>query len=76
MKIIMTVHHGETKTEIVNGSTFEECLAYLSHTPMYKGYGPYLENQCLQELKEKGKLSYGWADYNFYNDEQIAELIK
>jgi hypothetical protein len=32
----MTVHHGETKTEIANGSSFEECLAYLSQTPHFK----------------------------------------
>lgn len=71
----MHVWHGDyNKTEIINGSTFEECLAYLSHTPMYKGYGAQLEK--MGELKEKGKFSYGWADYNFYNDEQIAELIK
>lgn len=72
----MHVWHGDyNKTEIINGSTFEECLAYLSHTPMYKGYGP-LDNPKLKDLKEKGKLSAGWADYNFYNDEQIADLLK
>lgn len=74
MKIIMTVHHGETKTEIANGSTFEECLAYLSATHLYKGYGPALSD--MSGLKYHGKMQFGWADYRFYNDEEIVELLK
>lgn len=71
----MHVHHGNyNETEIANGSSFEECLAYLSHSPMYKGYGPKLSEML--PLKENGKFSLGWADYNFYNDEQIAALLK
>lgn len=66
----MTVRHGETKTEIANGSTFEECLAYLSATPLYKGYGPALADMAA--LKIYGEMRFGWADYSFYNDEQIA----
>lgn len=74
MKITMHVHHGNyNETEVSNGETFEVCLAYLSNTPMYIGYGPRLDR--MQELKEKGQMSYGWADYNFYNDEQIATLL-
>lgn len=57
----MTVFHGETNHEIVRGENFEVCLAYLSHTKLFKGYGPSLE--IMQELKERKKLSYGWADY-------------
>ena len=74
MKILMTVHHGETKTEIVNGESFQDCLTRLSFTPLYRGYGPALSD--MEGLRLYGKMSYGWADYNFYNDEQIAELIK
>jgi hypothetical protein len=74
MKILMTVHHGETKTEIANGSSFKECLAYLSQTPLYKGYGPALSDMTGLEIH--GKMSFGWADYKFYNDEQIAELLE
>jgi len=75
----MTVHHGETKTEIANGSSFEECLAYLRATPLFKGYGvDYDLNLSLmkEQLQKFGKFSYGWADYSFYNDEQIAELLE
>lgn len=76
MKITMHVHHGRyNNTEIVNGSSFKECLAYLSNTSMYQGYGP-LNLDKTQELEERGQTSFGWADYNFYNDEQIAELLK
>lgn len=71
----MTVHHGETKTEIANGSTFEECLAYLMATPLYKGYGPNF-SEIMSDLKTNGKMMFGWADYKFYNDEQIAELLE
>lgn len=73
MKILMTVHHCETKSEIANGSTFEECLAYLSARPLYKGYGPALADMA--GLKIHGEMSFGWADYKFYNDEKIQELI-
>jgi hypothetical protein len=55
MKIIMTVCHGETKSEIVRGENFEVCLAYLFHTDLYKGYGPYLET--MKELKEHKQFS-------------------
>ena len=73
MKIIMTVNHGTTKTEIVNGETFQDCLVRLSVTPLYQGYGPALK--VLERLEHYGKMSLGWADYNFYNDEQIAALL-
>lgn len=75
MKILMTVHHGKTKTEIANGASFEECLTYLRATPLFKGYGPNLDEN-MSDLKTNGKMMFGWADYNFYNDEQIAELVK
>jgi len=74
MKIIMTVNHGETKTEIANGESFQDCLVRLSATPLYQGYGPPLS--YMEILKTNGEYSYGWADYNFYNDEQIAALLK
>lgn len=66
MKIIMTVCHGETRHEIVRGENFEVCLAYLSHTNLYKGYGPSLE--AMKELKERKQFSYGWADYSIIEE--------
>ncbi len=72
LKILMTVHHGSVFTEIARGSSFEECVAYLSHTPLFVGYGPTLDK--MEALKESGKMSLGWANYEFYNDEQIGEM--
>lgn len=70
----MTVNHGGAKTEIVNGESFQDCLMRLGATPLYRGYGPKLSD--MDGLKYHEKMQFGWADYNFYNDEQIAELLK
>lgn len=74
MKIIMEVNHGQTKVEIANGDSFEQCLAILSDTPLYIGYGPNLPK--METLKVDKKFSYGWADYTFINDEEIKDLLK
>ena len=62
----MTVHHGEIFHEISRGETFEECLVYLSHTPLYKGYGPPLDQ--LKENLAWGKYSFGWTDFELVVD--------
>lgn len=76
MRILMYVHHGQNYLrEVVRGETFEVCLAYLSQTSLYKGYGPSLSVQ-MQPLKDSGKLSFGWAEYLLITDEQMEELLK
>lgn len=69
----MVVNHGTTVSQVVNGQSFTECLAYLSQTDLYKGYGPKLTD--MKKLEAMGKLSIGWADYQFFNDKQIEALI-
>lgn len=71
----MTVWHGDfKKSETSNGESFDVCLAYLSHTPLYKGYGPKLSE--METLREKGELSHGWAEFYFYTDEEIAGMME
>ncbi len=70
----MTVNHGnETKHEVARGKTFEVCLAYLSNTDLYKGYGPRLDQ--MRELRYNRGLSYGWAEFLLVTDKQMEALV-
>jgi len=68
MKITMTVHHGETKQEIVCGETFGQCIDKLIKTPLFVGYGPRGDRVEMMEKLRDEDFSWGWADYRLTVD--------